>query len=96
MNLMLNMREGMLMQITNVVCPTSKYSIKCPFEMNPEYITIHNTANDASAMAEISYMIGNNDKCSFHAAVDDYRIVTGIPFNRNAYHARGREKWYRK
>ena len=75
------------MQITNVKCPTSKYSIKCPYEMKAEYITVHNTYNDASAMSEISYMLGNNLKTSFHVAVDDYRIVTGIPFNRNAFHA---------
>lgn len=75
------------MQITNVKCPTNKYSIKCPYEMKPEYITIHNTYNDASAMAEISYMLGNNLKTSFHVAVDNYRVVTGIPFNRNAWHA---------
>ena len=75
------------MQITNVKCPESKYPIKCPYEMTPEYITVHNTANDASAMAEISFMIGNNDKTSFHAAVDDYRIVTGLPFNRNGFHS---------
>lgn len=75
------------MQITNVICPQSKYSIKCPYSMNPEYITVHNTYNDASAMSEISYMLGNNLKTSFHAAVDDYRVVTGIPFNRNAWQA---------
>ena len=75
------------MQITNVICPTNKYSIKCPFEMTPEYITVHNTYNDASAMSEISYMLGNDLKKTFHAAVDDYRVVTGLPFNRNGYHA---------
>lgn len=75
------------MQITNVICPTSKYSIKCPYEMTPDGICVHNTANDASAMAEVSYMIGNNNKTSFHAAVDDERVVTGLPFNRNAFHA---------
>lgn len=75
------------MQITNVKCPTSKYKIKCPYEMKPEYITVHNTYNDASAMSEVSYMLGNNLKTSFHVAVDNYRIVTGIPFNRNAWHA---------
>lgn len=75
------------MEITNVICPINKYSIKCPYEMAPEYITVHNTYNDASAMAEISYMLGNNLKTSFHAAVDNERIVTGIPFNRNAWHA---------
>ena len=75
------------MQITNVICPESKYLIKCPFEMKPKYITVHNTYNDGSAMTEISYMLGNNLKTSFHVAVDDYRIVTGLPFNRNGYHA---------
>lgn len=75
------------MQITNVKCPNGKYNIKCPYEITPEYITIHNTANDASAMAEVSYMLGNNNKTSFHAAVDNERIVTAIPFNRNAWHA---------
>ena len=75
------------MQITNVKCPESKYSIKCPYEMTPEYITVHNTYNDASAMSEISYMLGNNLKTSFHVAVDNERVVTAIPFNRNAWHA---------
>lgn len=55
--------------------------------MTPNGITIHNTANDASAMSEISYMLGNNNKVSFHVAVDNYRVVTGLPFNRNAWHA---------
>lgn len=73
------------MQITKVVCPTSKYAIKCPFLMIPESISVHNTANDASAMAEISYMLGNNNQVSFHAAVDDYRVVEGIEQNRNAW-----------
>ena len=75
------------MQITNVVCPTSKYSIKCPYEMTPEFIIVHNTANDASAMSEVSYMLGNNNKVSFHAAVDNERVVTGIPFDRNTWNA---------
>ena len=75
------------MQITNVTCPSSKYSLKCPYSMTPEYITVHNTYNDASAMSEISYMLGNNLTTSFHAAVDDTRVVTGIPFNRNAWHS---------
>lgn len=75
------------MQITNVTCQTSKYSIKCPYSMTPQGICVHNTANDASAMSEISYMLGNNNKTSFHAAVDNERVVTGLPFNRNAWHA---------
>ena len=87
MNLMLNMRQVKTMQITNVTCPSSKYSIKCPDETTKDGICVHNTANDASAMSEISYMLGNNNKVSFHAAVDDYRVVTGLPFDRSCYAA---------
>ena len=75
------------MEIVKMLVPESKYSIKCPHQMNPEFIIIHNTANDASAMAEISYMIGNNNKVSFHCAIDNYRIVQGVPFNRNTWNA---------
>lgn len=75
------------MQITNVICPESKYSIKCPYEMIPDGIVIHNTANDASAMSEVSYMLGNNNKTSFHVAIDNERVVTAIPFNRNTWNA---------
>ncbi len=75
------------MQITKMLVPESKYPIKCPYEMTPEFIVIHNTANDASAMSEISYMIGNNNKVSYHCAIDNERVVQGIPFNRNAWNA---------
>ena len=75
------------MQVTKMLVPESKYNIKCPYEMTPEFIVIHNTANDASAMAEISYMIGNNKKVSFHCAIDNTRIVQGVPFNRNTWNA---------
>lgn len=75
------------MQLTRLMCPSSKYNIKCPYSMTPIGITVHNTANDASAMSEVSYMIGNNNYVSYHYAVDDYRIVQGIEENRNAFHA---------
>ena len=75
------------MQITKMLLPQNKYAIKCPYEMKPEFIIIHNTANDASAMAEVSYMIGNNNKVSFHCAIDNEQIVQGIPFNRNSWNA---------
>lgn len=75
------------MLITKVKCPTNKIAIKCPYSMIPEGVTVHNTANDASAMSEISYMLGNNLYTSFHYAVDDYRAVQGIEENRNGFHA---------
>ncbi|HBJ01465.1 MAG TPA: XlyB, partial [Lysinibacillus sp.] len=47
---------------------------------------VHNTANDAPAVNEISYMIGNNNQVSYHVAVDDKEVIQAIPFNRNAWH----------
>lgn len=64
----------------------SKYGIKSPYPMDAKYITVHNTANDASAAAEISYMIGNNAKVSYHYAVDDKEVIQGLPVDRIAYH----------
>lgn len=65
---------------------TDKYNIKCPYSMTPSRIVVHNTANDASARNEMSYMISNNQEVSFHYAVDDKEVVQGIPENRNAWH----------
>ena len=66
---------------------SSKYSIKCPYSMDPQYITIHNTANSASADAEVRYMISNNNQVSYHVCVDEREVIQAIPFNRNAWHA---------
>lgn len=65
----------------------SKYGVKCPYTMTAKAITVHNTANDASANNEISYMRNNNNEVSFHFAVDDKEVVQGVPLNRNAWHA---------
>ncbi len=64
-----------------------KYSLKCPYAMAPEFIVIHNTSNDASAKAEISYMKNNSSSASFHFAVDDVEVRQAIPLDRNAWHA---------
>ncbi|MCP1459661.1 peptidoglycan recognition protein family protein [Bacillus amyloliquefaciens] len=76
----------MAIQVRENLVSTSKYSIKCPYTLSASYITFHNTANDASADAEIRYMIGNNNEVSYHFAVDDEEVVQGIPTNRNAWH----------
>lgn len=65
----------------------SKYDVKCPYIMEAVGICIHNTANDASAKGEISYMKSNNNEVSFHIAIDDVESIQGIPFNRNAWAA---------
>lgn len=73
------------MHIKQNLVATSKYSLKCPYSMNPQYITVHNTYNDAPAANEIKYMIGNSNSTSFHVAVDDKEAIQGISFNRNAW-----------
>ncbi len=65
----------------------NRYPIKCPYEMVPKYVVIHNTANNATAKNEIAYMKRNNKEVSFHYAVDNKEIVQGIPESRNAWHA---------
>ena len=76
-----------MVKIIQKLVPKSKYDIKCPYSMTPIGITVHNTANDASAINEIAYMTNNNYEISYHYAVDDIQAVQGLPLNRNGWHA---------
>ena len=73
------------MALVQSLITQDKYGIKCPYSMQPKGICVHNTANDASAKNEISYMKSNNMEVSFHVAIDDVEAIQGIPFNRNAW-----------
>lgn len=75
------------MKVIQQLVPESNWALKCPYSMIPEFVVVHNTANDASARNEISYMIQNTDSTSFHYAVDDNEIVQGVLENRTAWHA---------
>ena len=77
----------MTVNVRQLLVSGSKYNIKCPYQMAADTITVHNTANDATAENEVKYMIGNSNQVSFHVAVDDKEAVQGIPFDRNAWHA---------
>ena len=77
----------MSLKITRVTTPTNLYDVKCPYSMTPRFIVVHNTANKASAMNEISYMLSNMNEVSYHFAVDYERAVQGLPLNRNGWHA---------
>ncbi|MGM9988726.1 MAG: N-acetylmuramoyl-L-alanine amidase family protein [Bacillaceae bacterium] len=70
----------------NLVSP-SKYENLCPYSLYPQYLTIHNTDNDASADNEVKNVINNSKQTGFHLAIDDKEAVQSIPFNRNAWHA---------
>jgi N-acetylmuramoyl-L-alanine amidase CwlA len=75
------------MDVRKMLIPRTKYSIKSPYAMNPEFYVVHNTYNDASANNEIAYMTRNDKQVSYHYAIDDREVVQGIPENRNAWHA---------
>lgn len=77
----------MTIKVKQMLVPTSKHSVKCPYQMDGETITIHNTYNDASAESEVKYMIGNSNQVSFHFAIDDLEVVQGVSLNRNAWHS---------
>jgi len=76
----------MAISVRQMLVKESKFKIKCPYPMDAEYITIHNTANDASAENEVQYMINNSNAVSYHFAVDDKEVVQGILTDRNAWH----------
>lgn len=77
----------MAVPVRKILVPQNKYNIKCPYQMVANTVTVHNTWNDAPAENEVKYMITNNNKVSFHYAVDDKEVVQGIPEDRNAFHA---------
>ena len=87
MRLLLLGESNLKMNIIQNIIPESKWNIKCPYSMTPEFIVVHNTANDALAENEIANMRNNNKKISFHIAVDDKKAIQGIPFDRNAFHS---------
>ncbi|MGM7720478.1 peptidoglycan recognition protein family protein [Metabacillus sp. Hm71] len=76
----------MTIEVKQNLVSSSKYSIKCPYSMDAEYITYHNTANDASAENEVKYMNSNNNSVSYHFAVDDKEVIQAVPTNRIAWH----------
>jgi N-acetylmuramoyl-L-alanine amidase CwlA len=75
------------MEVRQMLVAEKNYKIKCPNPLVPEYWTVHNTYNDASANNEVQYMILNANQVSYHYAVDDKEVVQGIPEDRNAWHA---------
>ena len=79
--------DEMTVKIRQNLVSSSKYSLKCPNPMVAEFITVHNTANDASADNEIRFMISNNSATSYHFAIDDKEVVQGLPLNRNGWHS---------
>jgi N-acetylmuramoyl-L-alanine amidase CwlA len=57
--------------------------------MVPAFVTIHNTANSASANNEATYLNNRQDNVyiSFHYAVDDIQALQLLPNNEAGWHA---------
>ena len=57
--------------------------------MTPKYLTIHSTANTATAQNERDNIANNNPnlQVSFHIVVDDKEAIECIPLNEVAWHA---------
>lgn len=73
------------------LCPAVNKSWKFPYDMVPEFYVVHNTANDASADNEITYMnrtkAEGGKQVSYHYAIDDKEVVQGLEENVNGWHA---------
>jgi N-acetylmuramoyl-L-alanine amidase CwlA len=80
-----------MVKVRKNLMSSSLYSWKSPYSMTPTRIVVHNTANDASADAEIRYMnksqAEGGRQTSFHYAVDNVEAVQGLPENRNGWHS---------
>lgn len=74
-----------MVKIRKQLCPADRYYLKCPYPRTPSRIVVHNTANDAPAVNEITYMVNNDNEVSYHYAVDDKEAVQGLPLDRNAW-----------
>lgn len=74
-----------MIPIRKNLCPESKYDLKCPYTRTPSRVVVHNTANDAPAVNEVTYMVNRPEAVSFHYAVDDKEAVQGLPLDRNAW-----------
>ena len=74
-----------MITIQKELCPKWRYDLKCPYTRTPSRIVVHNTANDAPALSEITYMVNNDNEVSYHYAVDEKWAVQGLPLERNAW-----------
>ena len=73
------------MEINRFLVDEDMQGLKCPKEMKPTYITIHNSNNNVSAEFNIKHMRQFYNPASYHYAVGA-DIWQGIEDTRTAYH----------
>ncbi|CAM3679430.1 hypothetical protein GCM10009865_47710 [Aeromicrobium ponti] len=85
------------MKIIHMFIPENKkpkYTVngkKVTFKMNPEYITIHETANTAKGANDLAHAKlqanGNSRQASWHLQVDEDSCYQSLPFDEAGMHA---------
>lgn len=69
---------------------STAYNRRPGIAMNPEYLTIHSTANpNSTAQNERDWLTNpsNTRNASWHLVVDDKQVIEAIPQNEIAWHA---------
>ena len=83
--------ETLGVTIVQKLLDRTAYNLKYKYgvSMTPLWITIHNTANKATARAEASYLNTRTDNqyVSFHYAVDNIEALQLLPHKTAGYHA---------
>lgn len=69
--------------------PLSATGRRPGIKLVPRYITVHSTANTATAQNEADNVCNNSPQMqvSFHVVVDDKQAIQVLPFNEVAWHA---------
>lgn len=74
------------MKINKYLVDENEWGLKCPHEMTPKYITVHEAVENTAAFNLISWMRKFYSPVSFHYAVDDVFVWQGIEDTRTAFH----------
>lgn len=82
------------MVIKKKLLPVNKYFLKVPTESigrTPSFIIIHNTDGYASADAEASYCVSNQNATAFNYVVDESEVIQIIPDECGGFSTANRE-----
>lgn len=71
--------------IRKQIIPTSQFDVKCPYNITPIGISVHNTGNTASAENENKNLSWTRDERSFHYVTDEYGTIQNVEDNRNTW-----------
>jgi N-acetylmuramoyl-L-alanine amidase CwlA len=85
---LLNTENEQGLEVHYMLLPTGHKKVGSEMS-KPTYIVVHNTANTAPAVNEVTYLnrSTNTSYTSFHFAVDDVNVYQAVNMKYNAWHA---------